>query len=385
MAKGLGAGPVAVADPLGSDRDAACENRAACSGATRIIALNGLSGEQRRVIEAFVSAHPQANVYHLPAWLEVLRDGYGYRPYYVVQGDWQRLDAVLPVVYIKTWLKGRRWVALPFSHHVPALCRSPADLVVLLEFCASLARRSRARYLELKAELPARQGRFVARSDYYTTELDLRPGLERIWSEFNPKRVRWGIKKAQKSALDVIWSDDPGGYDAFYHLEVETRKRQGAPPYARHFFQSLYRRLGVVGKSRCLIAYYHAYPVAGMILLCHGETVIYGYGASLDDRAQLARQPNHLLLWHAIQWACTAGYRRFDFGITPLGNRGLLRFKQGWGGATRRISYNYHSGTGNVPGLSREGRLVAIATRILHRTPRAALRVLGPMLLKQLG
>jgi hypothetical protein len=63
--------------------------------------------------EAFVTAASDALVFHHPAWLELVRDQYGYdlRAWALVEGD--RVVGGLPVARVRSRLTGTRLVAEP--------------------------------------------------------------------------------------------------------------------------------------------------------------------------------------------------------------------------------------------------------------------------------
>jgi lipid II:glycine glycyltransferase (peptidoglycan interpeptide bridge formation enzyme) len=89
-------------------------------------------------------------------------------------------------------------------------------------------------------------------------------------------------------------------------------------------------------------------PVAGLILLTHGTTAYYLYGAS--GNAHRDKMPTYLLQWEAIRWAKAHGCSSYDLwgipdfdeatleaeftapGDDAAGLWGVYRFKRGFGG-----------------------------------------------------
>src|SRR5579871_129345 len=96
-------------------------------------------------------AHPHASVFHTPAWLQALRDTYGYESVaFSTSEPGRELENGLVFCRVKSWLTGSRLVSLPFADHCQPLLERPADLAFLL---ANIESRSRAhgwKYIELR-------------------------------------------------------------------------------------------------------------------------------------------------------------------------------------------------------------------------------------------
>jgi hypothetical protein len=76
----------------------------------------------------FVSAHPAATAFHLPAWASLIADCYGYEAFALsVRDDSSELIAGLPVIAVRSPLGARRWVSLPFTDHCPMLVRDGVE------------------------------------------------------------------------------------------------------------------------------------------------------------------------------------------------------------------------------------------------------------------
>ena len=83
---------------------------------------------------ALAASEPQANIFHHPAWTELLAECYGYRPFVVAACDPDdNVCAGLPMMEVSGPLKGRRWVSLPFTDHCAPLCDSAESQDFLAE------------------------------------------------------------------------------------------------------------------------------------------------------------------------------------------------------------------------------------------------------------
>ena len=351
------------------------------------MAVTILKGDDERDYRAFVDAHPAATMYHTLEWRDVLSTTYGYEAHYLVAKEGDTIRGVLPLMKAKGFVRGTRLVCLPFSHSVPVLFDTPDTLADLLGYCRDLVTETGAAYAEIRHGFPLESSHgLVPSSSWSGSVLSLSGSLDDIWKRFDPKRVRWAIRKAERSDLEMVEATDLTSYEAFYRLELLTRKRQGAPPYAFRFFEQLHSVLGPARKIKLYLAYLGRSCVAGVIVLYHGTSAIYGYGASSSDRSFLRLQPNNGLLWKAIRDAHGQGCATFDFGTTPLSNEGLLRFKSRWGTTTEPVPYYFMVKDGaEAPVMNREGPLVRGVSYLLGKLPVWLLARVGPFLLRQVA
>jgi hypothetical protein len=73
--------------------------------------------------------------------------------------------------------------------------------------------------------------------------------------------------------------------------------------------------------------------IAFQINFLFKDTIYYWEGAS--ELEALPLRPNDALFSDTTQWGISQGYRFLNFGGSPQGAEGLVRFKQAWGGEKR--------------------------------------------------
>jgi lipid II:glycine glycyltransferase (peptidoglycan interpeptide bridge formation enzyme) len=78
-------------------------------------------------------------------------------------------------------------------------------------------------------------------------------------------------------------------------------------------------------------------PIAAILTLRHGRTVVYKYGCSDESYHHLAAMP--FLFWKLIEESKAAGAEQIDFGRTDLDNKGLIAFKDRFGTTRRQLTY----------------------------------------------
>ncbi|RME47918.1 MAG: peptidoglycan bridge formation glycyltransferase FemA/FemB family protein [Chloroflexi bacterium] len=179
-----------------------------------------------------------------------------------------------------------------------------------------------------------------------TLILDLRPDDDTILMQMKPK-WRYNIRLATRKGVKIRRAGE-ADLPAFYELMKATSARDEFAIHQRDYYESAWRHFHPDGLAELFLAFYEDELLAGLMAFRFGSTAYYLYGASSDRHRN--RMPNHLLQWHAIQWAKQHGCTWYDFwGIpdatsepmTRDGNAvvrgkgdmwGVYRFKQGFGG-----------------------------------------------------
>lgn len=336
--------------------------------------------------DAFVLAHGFSTIFHHSAWARVLKDTYRYSPsYYVVEGEAGDIIAAAPFYRISSWLTGSRLVCLPFSDFCFPLSHRPEDTRLLLSSAKEEVDSGQASHLEIRG--------------WRDTSDPIELGLVGSWCYVvhaatlarDPEECKWrlhhralrSLKKAQKLGLTV--RDNGGEADVadFYRLVVATRKKQGLPPQPYSFFRAIHRHLIEPGHAFLAVAEHEGRIIAGSLFLRFRDTITYKFNAS--DRSYLQLMPNHLLIWHALQKACSEGYGYLDFGRCAVDNAGLRVFKSQWGTQEGDLCYYYYPavrGIGAISGSSLKYRAMATVTQ---RMPDTVLRLAGAAMYRHLG
>src|SRR5690348_12041111 len=98
----------------------------------------------------FLERHPQASIFHTPAWLMALQRTYKYEPVvFTTSPQGAELSNAVLVCQVQSCLTGCRLVSLPFSDH----CQPLANDTELEDILLGLERRrtsERWKYIELR-------------------------------------------------------------------------------------------------------------------------------------------------------------------------------------------------------------------------------------------
>jgi hypothetical protein len=94
-------------------------------------------------------------------------------------------------------------------------------------------------------------------------------------------------------------------------------------------------------KIRIRIVRKNATPIAAMLTLRHGSSVIYKYGCSDETFHNLGGMP--FLFWKLLEESKASSAERVDFGRTDLENEGLIVFKDRLGTSKSLLTYYRYS------------------------------------------
>jgi hypothetical protein len=328
-------------------------------------------------------ARAKGTFYHLPPWVECLRDIYRLRlECYSARAD-GKLRGLLAVAEVPALLGPRRLVSLPFSYAAGPLAEDGVTADALASAVRETARDDRIRRVELKSrgEFPPGSG-FHRTSHYTAYEVPTDGGESAVWGRLHPGSTQRSIRKGQKAGIVVRQGEAVEDWLAMAELEERTAHTHGVPAPPRRFFTEGCRRLQAAGLATVYLAFTPSGQRAAAIAVWKGPRAwIYGFGAS--DPAHLEHRPNHVLLWTALQDAMRAGCT-FDLGRVAPEQEGLLEFKRRWGGQAIPLAYDYWPEPGGLNVAARDRGTMATAAAVWSRLPARVAR-LGAGLYRYLG
>lgn len=368
--------------------------------------------------EQFVSAHPDALIYHHPGWLSELESEYGQKCVSLACTDeFGRLYAVLPLFYTKGLpLKfggiatGRRLSSLPRTPIAGPLALNHKAAVAIVEYAVEMARSQSGVQLEIKSQIPdlheSVEG-LVCIPWRPTFVEELPTAVEgKDWEDFwenlrlprgcvscegcrrlrfgNAKRqhrINWAVNKARKLGLEVREADAEQDLADWYQLYLLTMRHNAVPPRSYRLFQRLWSSLRPTGQMRLLLAEHdrrgRKQIVAGSVLLHFGQTTFYAFtGCAPED---WGLHPHDLLQMACIRDSCRSGFRWYDFGEVAEEHEALAQFKTKWGGEPKPL-YRYYSPAPREGASAGSGKFAQTARTIWRHLPAKATAVLGDLI-----
>ena len=151
-----------------------------------------------------LAACPGATFFHGSAWARVLHDTYGFQPVYFTLGGPERIDALLPLMEVNSWLTGRRGIGLPFTDECAPLCPDAGGFAPLYACALAHARSRNWKYLECRGGRSL-FGDVPASTSFYDHLLDLRGGEAALFARTEASRLRRMPASARRARTAWSW------------------------------------------------------------------------------------------------------------------------------------------------------------------------------------
>ncbi|MEI7770651.1 MAG: peptidoglycan bridge formation glycyltransferase FemA/FemB family protein [Chloroflexales bacterium] len=313
--------------------------------------------------DAFVDAHPQGGLLQRSAWGRLKADaGWGARRLAVLAADGRLIAGALLLT------RRQYGMAVAYAPRGPLLSDDQAANDLLLAGLTRLARRQRAIFLRLEPDLTEDQpgadrthtwlllqGMRIERTVQPRSSIHVAIAgpTETTFAAFS-KGHRADIRRAERDGVQVrvgAESDLP----AFYAIMQSTGARAGFGIHSADYYRAAWQLFQP--RSRLLLAEIAGRAVAAHMVFADARSGRYLYSGA--DEAGLKAGANHLLEWHAMQWAADLGCVGYDLWGIPdaLGRAagageaeraglerlaqddpliGVYRFKKGFGGRVVR-------------------------------------------------
>ena len=382
--------------------------------------------------DTYVNVHPQATLYHLSGWKNVIEKTYGHKTYYLVaratsssfhpamsyeldRDSDPKLSAmsqelgsnavvgILPLVHLKHFLFGNSLISIPFFDIGGILADDVEIEKALLSEAIRLGHEIRAKTIELRHIYPIKFFEKDSEADLIRAKessqssssclkihtatkshkvrmlLELPESSEILMKSFKSK-LRSQIKKPIKEGL----VSKVGGLELlgdFYKVFSINMRDLGSPLHSKKLIQHVLEEFPE--KARIVLVYKDSEPLACSIIAGFKDTLENPWASSLHNYSRMA--PNMLLYWTMLEYACNNGYNKFDFGrSTP--SEGTYKFKEQWGAKPTPLHWHYLSLNGTtIDQETSEKSKFDKAIQYWQKLPVPVTKVIGPMIRKHIG
>ncbi|MCK4413421.1 MAG: GNAT family N-acetyltransferase [Candidatus Eisenbacteria sp.] len=329
-------------------------------------------------LETFVHSHPQASIYHEPAWLRHIAGSYGVRPLHLLARRRKELVGFLPLFVMRTILGERVAVSSPFSNYGGLLATSPEAAAQLRDAAAAQASRRHCRYVEIKERRPNDwPDAWVQAVDFCSPVIDLRCGdASQLWKHGLRPKTRNQVRKSIRSGLTMREAPEEQRGD-FLKVHDRAMRDLGTPAHGRRWFRSLFTLLAA--RARVYVVYHEGDPVAAALLLRESRGAVLQNCLALLSSLEMC--PNNLIYWRLIEQGIEQGWEYLDLGRSRIGS-GTYRYKMQWGAEAVISPYMYHfprqRARPNLPSLHPDNPAFGALIRIWQRLPVGMARWIGP-------
>ena len=285
--------------------------------------------------DALVARARGATVFHTSAWARIWEEEWpGARWQALTLEDSGGYAAALGAIVLHRG-PARTIHSMPFATYGGPIVREghPDPAAARRELLAAWARETR-RFLTLRSSLAWFRGErgdlpesFEA-VEGFTHVLPLGVEPDALWAGFSPSTRRL-VRQAEESGLTMRAVDSEEELRVFYGLAAETVRRRGGRPKPYSLYQRIWRSMGPAGLARVHLVQHDGESIAGSLHFFHEGVATSWLPVSRESRWHL--RPNNFLTARILESLASAGYLEYNFGASPAGAEGLVRFKEGWG------------------------------------------------------
>jgi FemAB-related protein (PEP-CTERM system-associated) len=327
--------------------------------------------------DEFVAGCGDATFFHRAGWKTVIERAFGHRTHFLLAEAGGRIEGVLPLAEIDSFLFGHTIASLPFCVYGGIAAASDRARQALDERARELARERGADHLEYRLRAP--QHADWPKSDLYVTfRKAIDPDVEQNMLAIPRKQramVRKGIKNGLRGEADA-------NVDRFFDLFAGNVHRQGTPSLPKRYFALLRETFG--DDCRVLtIVDAQGTPVSSVLTFYWRDEVLPYYAGDALAARELAA--NDFKYWELMRDACERGYRVFDYGRSKRGT-GSFDFKKNWGFEPQPLHYEYCLVRGKgIPEVNPLNPKYRLFIKAWQRMPLALANLIGPHIVKNLG
>jgi serine/alanine adding enzyme len=162
---------------------------------------------------------------------------------------------------------------------------------------------------------------------------------ERIFNEHFESSSRKNVRKAEREGVKIFTNSDDEHVREFFRIYTGTMQRNQALDryaFSFDFFRAFRDELG--DNAQFTFASFQGTLIAATLYL-HDNDNVYSYLGGADADWNHLR-PTNLMIWQTIQWAHSAGKKRFILGGGYVPNDGIFRFKSTFSPLTQSF-YTY--------------------------------------------
>ena len=327
--------------------------------------------------DEFVLACPEGTFFHRAGWQKILREVFRHETYFLYAVLDGRIQGVLPLGHVNSWIFGSSLTALPFSVYGGVVAVSPQAAALLEMEAQTLAKRLGVESLEFRNS-HVRHADWPSQDLYVTFRKPILPEEDANLLAIPRKQramVRRGIKNGLSSEID-------DGVDRFFALYANNVHRHGTPAMPRKYFKALLAEFGA--DCEVLTVTTREGRALSSVLSFYFRDQVMPYYAG-DDESARDLAANDFKYWELMRRACARGLKLFDYGRSKQGT-GSFSFKKNWGLEPTPLHYEdclykRDAMPQNNPSNAKYKALI----QIWRRLPLGVSNWLGPFIVRNLG
>jgi FemAB-related protein (PEP-CTERM system-associated) len=352
------------------------ENQSRRSSHTTELSVHQLQTEDVEKWDEFVLSCPEATFFHRAGWQRVISQALGHKTYFIYAALEGKIQGVLPLAEINSYLFGHSLSSLPFCVYGGIAATSEQAREALDQAAQKLASQLGIDYLEYRS-LQAQHPGWPTKDLYVTFRKEIYPETEQNMKAI-PRKQRAMVRKGIKAGLQSVIDQDTDRFFTAYSTSVH---RLGTPVFSRKYF----RVLKQVFPDDCelLTITKDGRTISSVMSFYFRDEVLPYYGGGTGEARNLAG--NDFMYWELMRRACERGYKIFDFGRSKR-NTGSFDFKKNWGFEPQQLHYEYQLHQSNkIPDHNPLNPKYKFFIKAWQKLPLTIANLIGPHIVKNLG
>ena len=307
--------------------------------------------------DEFVYDHPDASVYHLSEWFNILQKESKQKILKLVcKDEGGKIVGVFPLQYTKGF--PFRLGGIPGIKRLSSLPRTPIGgplamdeniAILLVQKAVDIVKENEERHLQIKTFSPQLKiekdqlHKFLWR-EIYITEIPEYPKEIRFGDSRNHAAIKRAMKKALKNNVHFREATDINELKEWYPLYSDTMRFHVTPARSYSFFKNIWELMKPKGLMSLILAELETNGskqiIAGSVLFRFNDTVTYAFNGSSRNHFEL--RPNDLLHWQAIHDAQKMGFKYYDLGEVSKDHLSLAAYKKKWASLIKEMYHYYY-------------------------------------------
>lgn len=328
----------------------------------------------------YVLNHSEGTLFHLSRWKVVVEKSFGHRSLYcgaVTTDQQKKLVGILPLFSLHSLLFGHYLVSTPFAEIGGPLADSADIEKELVYHAARIADDMGVDYFEMRNRRPI-EG-FETKGLYVNFRKEIDPDPD-VNLKAIPKKQRRMVRQGRKHQLTAEFGNHQ--LQDFYNILARSYHNLGTPVFGRHFLQNF---IDLFGDDALIevVRTKEGKPIASVLSFFFKDQVLPYYAGSMFEYRKLA--PNDFMYWELMTYACTRGYKWFDYGRSKV-DTGSYHFKRHWGFEPQPLAYQYYLvNLQEMPNLSPTNPKYQKKVEMWKRLPFFVTKIVGPPIARYLA
>jgi FemAB-related protein (PEP-CTERM system-associated) len=343
---------------------------------TAAYVVTELASTDREAWSEYVTAHPDATLFHTLEWGEIIERTFSHEHHFLVARQGTRIRGVLPLTRVSSIFFGTTLISAPFGVYGGILCDDDVAAQALVSAARKLGEDQGAKYVELRhlvrppIELPS--------NDLYCTFIEDVPADAEGCLARLPRKARAEVRKCLREDILVL-EQETVGLDEFHRLFSLNKRKLGSPLFPSSLFWHIRDVLG--DRAPIHVVRHEGQMVAVVMSFIHGQTLMPYYSGAVPGAERM--RANNFMYFKLMEWASEQGLGRFDFGRSRR-DTGSFSFKKHQGFEPRPLSYDYILvGDDEIPSLNASNPKYELAKKVFARMPLWTAQKVGSWLVKR--